>query len=474
MNIIEEIFSRHNGHSAALVEGGLSVTFSELRQRMNAASAALRASNQWPGGLPRVALSIPNGVVHIVWSLAVLRAGGVLVPVPGELAWPERIQLVKTTGAHAVLAAGGQPWRDAEGESVATSEGDSVTLHPLWPTPSSVPEEELNELQPALIRFSSGTTGRSKGVVLSHQTLLDRVRACNRGLAVDQQDRILWILPMAHHFAVSIILYLLHGATTILAKSHLGADLMRELRDAWATVLYAAPYHYGLLTTCPEAEAVPSLRLAVSTAAPLPLATAENFRRIFHLPLMQGLGIIEAGLPLLNLRHAEDRPLSVGSTQPGFDVRIDAPDEEGIGEVLLRGPGMFDAYLHPWQPRESVLDQGWLRTGDLGRMDADGCITLAGRLKSVINVAGLKCFPEEIESVLNEHPGVRESRVFALSHPDTGSAPAAEIVPNDAGAPPKPVQLISHCRERLAAYKIPMKFQIVPTIARTASGKVQR
>ncbi len=470
MNIVDEIFRRSDPAATALIEGPVSFTFAEIRERMERCASALESSPLFPTR-PRVAISIPNGIDHIVWSLAVLRAGGTLVPVPGELAMPEREKLIATTAVHCLIATTGQPWT---GDAGGTEPLEGATLHGGFNHEAPFDEGLLTELNPALIRFSSGTTGRSKGVVLSHETLLARVTACNSGLAIGPGDRVLWILPMAHHFAVSIVLYLLHGATTVLAKSHLGEDLMAELEGARATVLYAAPFHYSLLSANPDARPVPSLRLAVSTAAALPATVAERWLAEFHLPLTQGLGIIEGGLPLLNRDHASAKPLSVGGPQAGFAIRILDPDPDGVGELLLKGPGMFDAYLHPWQPRDAVLEDGWLHTGDLASVDGDGCVTIAGRRKSVINVAGLKCFPEEIEAVLNQQPDVLESRVYAHPHPETGSVPAAEIVLRDPRNPPKNIRLITHCRERLAAYKVPLKFTFVPALIRTASGKIQR
>ena len=470
MNIVDEIFRRCDPTAIALIEGSTSVTFGTLRERMEASATALKSSPLFPEH-PRVAISIPNGVDHIVWSLAVLRAGGTLVPVPGELAMPERRKLMATTAVHCLIATAGQPWT---GDSGGSEEIAGATLHGNFGHTAPFDESKLTALNPALIRFSSGTTGRSKGVVLSHETLLARVTACNSGLAIGTGDRVMWILPMAHHFAVSIVLYLLHGATTVLAKSHLGEDLMAELESSQATVLYAAPFHYSLLGANPHARPVPSLRMAVSTAAALPAVVAERWLAKFGIPLTQGLGIIEGGLPLLNQRDAATKPYSVGRPQSGFEIAIREPDANGVGEILLRGPGMFDTYLHPWQPREEVLENGWLHTGDLGSIDEDDCVTIAGRLKSVINVAGLKCFPEEIEAVLNEQPDILESRVYAHPHPETGSVPAAEIVLRDPENPPKNIRLITHCRERLAAYKVPLKFTFVPALARTASGKIQR
>jgi long-chain acyl-CoA synthetase len=471
MNIVDEIFRRADPSAISLVEGDVSLTFGELRGRMDSAAASLIGSKGFPAH-PRVAISIPNGIDHIVWSLAVLKAGGTLVPVPGELAMPERMKLVSTTAVHCLIATPGQPWSAETGEKEDLIDG--AVLHGNFGHQPPFDEDRLNALNPALIRFSSGTTGRSKGVVLSHETLFARVTACNKGLKIGRDDRVLWILPMAHHFAVSIVLYLMHGATTVLAKSHLGEDLLRGLVQSEATVLYAAPFHYSLLGATPNAAPLPKLRLAVSTAAALPLGVAEKWLARYGMPLTQGMGIIEGGLPLLNVDHASEKPTSVGRPQPDFEVRIRDADENGVGEILLRGPGFFDAYLDPWQSRENVLEDGWLATGDLGVIDSDGCVTIAGRLKSVINVAGLKCFPEEIETVLNTHPDVKESRVYAHSHAETGSVPAAEIVLRDPENPPKNLKLITHCRGSLAAYKVPLKFTFVERLQRTASGKIRR
>jgi long-chain acyl-CoA synthetase len=476
MNLTTAIFENARAGAVALRDGDQLVCYGELAVAMDAAASAVSACPMPGDCRPRVALAFPNGIAHIVWSLALLKAGATVVPVPGELAPPERLELLRATGCHALLApaamdrAGASAMRNIFGDELA----GEAWWHALPGNHDLVREDQLRGLDAALIRFSSGTTGKSKGVVLSHRSILGRVRACNHGLGIGPGDRVLWILPMAHHFAVSIVLYLLHGATTVLARSHLGADLLAELRQSRATVLYAAPYHFGLLANCPGASPSPDLRLAVSTAAPLPAATAEKFRETFGLPLTQGYGIIEAGLPALNTEDAESLPDSVGRAQPGFDIRIDQPDEHGVGEVLLRGPGFFDAYLSPWSPRADVLDHGWLRTGDLGRLDGEGRLFLRGRLKSVINVAGLKCFPEEVELVLNTFPGVRESRVAARPHPDTGSIPVAEIVPEDPACPPSVPALLRHCRGRLATYKIPVRVEIVPTLPRTPSGKILR
>jgi len=476
MNIVTEIFRRADPAAIALIENERSVSFGQLQAWCDQAAAQLTG---WQGR--RAGFYCPNGLAHIVWSLGLLRAGAVLVPVAPELSGPEREQLLATTALHGVLTAGGQNWPHPAGQTRDLKLDDmQARLHSeLPPHPAPLFEEkDLAALNPALIRFSSGTTGKRKGVVIAHQTLLDRVTTANAGLRIGPGDRVVWMLPMAHHFAVSIILYLLHGATTVLIESHLGADVYAGLKKHGGTVLYAAPFHHALLAAVPDAAPIPSLRLAVSTAAALPEGTALAFQKAFGIPLRQALGIIECGLPVLNTRWLE-KTASIGSPQPGFEMELRDPAGQPVpagqaGELFLRGPGMVDAYLSPWTPRSCILEDGWFRTGDQALVDADGAVFLQGRTHSIINVGGMKCFPEEIEACLAEHPAVLEARVVGMPHPGFGSVPAAEIVPADPAAPPRMGELMGHCRARLSGYKVPLKFVFVTALPKTPSGKPDR
>lgn len=483
MNITEHIFASCEPDAIALLGPGEKITYGELRQLTLAACKDLEASG-WilggPGRRTRVALHCPNGVDHIILSLAVLAAGGCLLPVPGELSRRERDNLVSLACCDLVLCAGGARWHREAAQTVPVNgvrQQRALLCRGILPTEAACCpwEAEFARLNPALVRFSSGTTGTSKGVVLSHEALLQRVIAGNSGMKIGQGDRIIWILPMAHHFAVSIVLYLLHGACTVLLSSHLAEDIDRGIREHRGTVLYGAPFHYQLLSEYAPGRPHDCLRLAVSTAAPLSPETARAFRNRYGLPLTQGLGIIEVGLPLLNCLGAESDPLSVGSPQAGFEARLCGVDADGIGELLLRGPGLFDAYLSPWQTRRAVLDaDGWFHTGDLCTIAADGQVTLRGRTKSVINVAGIKVFAEQVEAVLNTCPGVRESRVVAEPHPAVGEIPVAELVACNENQPPSFAELLSFCREHLSAYHMPVKVRWVEALPRTASGKLKR
>lgn len=455
MNIVDLIFARSTTSHSAVVSPELSLTFGELEARMKDCAQRLSADPAWPKRTrPRIGLDAPSGTDYIVVALSILKQNACFVPIPAELTASERAQLAKSTALDAIVCA-----KSAEDWRIEPVTHDS---------PPAFDEAALEALNPAFIRFSSGTTGASKGIVIAHETLLGRITAANEGLRIGSQDRVLWVLPMAHHFAVSIILYLYHGATTILAPASDPKVMLAMMREHGATVMYGSPYHYTMLSGQPDAAALGSLRLAVSTAFALTNEVAELFASKTGLHLTQGMGIIEAGLPILNLEHAKDKPTSIGKPLPAFEVKLND------GELMLRGPGIFDAYLTPWQSREAVLHDDWFATGDIAEMDEDGCLYLRGRVRSVINVGGLKCFPEEVEAILCSHAGVKAARVSARAHPALGAMPSAEIIPQNADAPPTVGELRKLCQERLSAYKVPLFYTFVSELPLTASGKLRR
>ena len=283
----------------------------------------------------------------------------------------------------------------------------------------------------------------------------------------------MWSLPMSHHFLITIVLYLKEGATIVLARHVLAKPYLEAVNRWRGTVLYAAPFHFALLARDSSGAKMPTVRLAVSTTCALPQDVAEDFFKRFDRPLVQGLGIIELGLVSLNTDDARHRWNSVGRPAGDFRVKVLAPDEEGCGEIAVSGPGMFDAYAAPWLPREQVAKDGWFITGDVGWVDADGFLFLAGRKSAVINLAGRKVFPEEIEAVLNRHPAVRESRAYGRLHAHLGEVVEADVVLSHADADPESVR--DFCRAHLASYKIPMRLNVVGALPRTvATGKIRR
>jgi long-chain acyl-CoA synthetase len=288
---------------------------------------------------------------------------------------------------------------------------------------------------------------------------------------------------MAHHFVVSILLYLQNGATILLPDSPLAREILEFANREEPTVAYASPHHYRLLASDQSELQLESLRLAISTAEGLRREDADAFASRFGQSLAQALGIIEVGLPVINLTSDGSKPHALGKPLPDYEVWLRGDDgrplagqssPERTGEICIRGPGMFDAYLDPWTPANEILEPDGFRTGDQGWFDDDGDLHLIGRRVNRICMAGMKFFGEEVEAVLDSHSNVRESRVFAVEHAHLGEIPCAEISLLDATRPIERSELIRHCRERLPSYKIPREFRVVEELERTSSGKVRR
>jgi long-chain acyl-CoA synthetase len=447
--------------------GSRTLSYGELAGNLDAHAKRLAAEGLRAGD--RCGLRAPQGAGFIEWALGILAAGGCLVPVSDDHGGPAFEAFAGRVRLHHVVEA------DREG----------ATFRSL-PDPGAVDGREdagFRALRPAYLRFTSGTTHRRKGVILGHAAILARTAAANRALAIGPADRVMWLLPMAHHFVVSILLYLRYGATVLLPGNTLARTVLEFARQHRATVFYASPHHYRLLAKDTSGIGLESVRLAVSTAEGLRRDVAEGFARRFGRPVAQALGIIEVGLPVMNLRAAAEKPEALGRPLPDYQVwlrgeggrPLEGPtSSERTGEICIRGPGALDAYLDPWLPAVRVLEPDGFRTGDQGWFDADGDLHLAGRRVNRISMAGMKFFGEEVEAVLDIHPAVRESRVFAREHPHLGEIPVAEIVVAEGKAVPDRQALVTHCRGVLPGYKVPREFRVVEALARTSTGKVRR
>jgi len=245
-----------------------------------------------------------------------------------------------------------------------------------------------------------------------------------------------------------------------------------------ATLIYASPVHFYLLasTDAVPAEALSKVRLAISTAMKMPPDISEAFAAKFGFAPAEAYGIIEIGLPFIHRDASADGAGTVGRILPDYQIRIDRPDASGVGEVQIRGKGMFDAYFSPWCLRDQCLCDGWFPTGDLGRFDEQGRLRLMSRCKTVIVCAGMKIFPEEVEDVINSLPGVAESLVYGQAHPQFGQVPAARVVLAEAvdDQEQSSMEIRRHCCDKLSSYKVPVEFEIVDSLPRTPSGKLIR
>jgi len=474
MTIIDEIRSQASqqpDHPALIADRAnsdtpLVVSYAELVERMDRFADRLKAAGCQP--YQRTGLLASQGIGFVEAGLGILAAGLCFVPISDDYQGAALEGFARRSQLHNLLREANDfevqrfpDARDVDGQ------GDAV----------------FRALQPAYIRFTSGTTNERKGVIIGHQAILDRLANANQALKIGPGDRIMWMLPMAHHFVVSILLYLRYGATILFPRNYLSRPVLELANAQGATVFYASPYHYDLLAKDVSELGLPQVRLAVSTASGLNPDIAERFFERMQIPLSQALGIIEIGLPVINLQRPREKPLSLGQVTPAYQVWLRGDDGQPVigtdpdaahGEVCVRGTGTFDAYMDPWVPAAQIMQPDGFRTGDQGYFDEDGDLFLLGRRHNRINMAGMKFFSEEVESVLNAHPGIKESRVYGQPHAHLGEIPMAEVVPADPADPPAPAELSAYCKQRLAVHKVPFKFDLVAELAYTSTGKIKR
>lgn len=458
--------------NTAVVDGVIEVSYRLLLDAVDRVAEALARNGVAP--LERVAFLGEDSADYIIGSLAILQLHAVVVPVSPSLMGDELESVLDRMDVHYLLsdmAVGKGPARSPLGSCGFVARHFSLLRRQAR---NEFPGEYA-AMNPAFIRFSSGTTGSSKGVLLSHETIVARTDAADAGLRITSSDTIIWVLSMSFHFVVTILLYLGRGAGIVICRQPFPESFLEAAQRRRGTVFYASPFHYQVLATSPlvPAECLAGVRLAVSTAMKLANETASAFQKKFGFELTEAYGIIEMGLPFINASPTRVRGC-VGRAQPGYEVKIEAPGQDGAGVVLIRGPGMFDAYVSPWKSRRDALPEGWFNTGDVGRVNEQGILAILGREKAVINFVGMKIFPEEVEAVVVSHPSVRECRVYGEPHPLFGQIPVAEVVVAPGQGAPQAGELRRYCFERLAAHKVPKEFRNVERLERTASGKIRR
>jgi long-chain acyl-CoA synthetase len=494
--VFRESARRFSAQPAILGPGpGDALTYRALDEAIGAAANRLTKAGLRFGDC--VGLHQASGADYVISAYAVWRCGACVVPIPVELASEEKQQICRdismdfvmselTTGRQRTTAAptvGKSPPTDMRAIStesflqpfvrgIATEVLPGTAIVPIR-SPRTHPNG-FAAINAAFIRFTSGTTGLSKGVVLSHETIFERVLAANEVLRIGRGDRVTWLLSMSYHFAVTIVGYLSLGAAIVLTPNHFAEGIVNSARQHEATLIYGSPAHYAWLSEYSGQPLPSSMRLALSTTCALDRSTAEKFNRRHNLPVTQALGIIEVGLPFINIDFADSRGEALGRVLPAYRLRM---DDVGLGrgrkEILLSGPGLLDAYYHPWQTRAAILHDGWFRTGDVGELDGDGCLYLRGRIKDIISVMGMKFFPQEVERVLMSHPRVAAACVLARRDDRLGEVPVARVVTTaDSNGQCSESQLLELCRKRLAPYKVPERVEFVPALPRTVSGKV--
>ncbi|MFA6560759.1 MAG: long-chain fatty acid--CoA ligase [Verrucomicrobiia bacterium] len=471
----------------ALFFGGEVIRYGELHARSLGLARLLRDDyGVQPGD--RVALLMKNCPEFIYALYGILSAGGTVVPVNNFLKPAEIEYILRDAGVRVLITT------TADFEPVlAHLRAQIPSLRPLdvsalsWAAVVAKSLDPLTDVKPsdrAVIIYTSGTTGRPKGAVLTHANLVANIRSIGVVLENVENDRIVLALPMFHSFmlTVAILAPLSIGASVLIIKSikpfrHVLFEMIRRR----ATVFLGIPQLFQALATAP----IPwwlrwmlPLRLAISGSAPLSVETLRRFSERFRFPLREGYGLSEAA-PVVSFNpiHGVSKAGSVGPAIPGVQVRIfDAQDRDlGVGqdgEVAVRGENVMLGYWNQEEATAATLRDGWLRTGDIGRLDADGYLYITDRKKDMLLVHGNNVYPREIEEVIYQIPGVREVAVVGRSDPRHGELPVAFVVPAEKMTLDAQV-ILRFCRERLANYKLPREIRVQSEpLPRNATGKI--
>ncbi len=476
MNIFETIKKETAGYGdkIAVIEDNQSISYRELLDASENLASRLKNHGMKPGD--RIALLCNDSLDYIIISLAILAAKAAVVPVSSSLSWDETDAVLNRIDVNCLIF--DKPsYTVADAEPFFSGFNVSREFFLLSRKAKDLLPEEYYALNPAFIRFSSGTTGASKGVLLSHESIIERTDAADMALRVTPEDVVIWVLSMSYHFVVTILLFLRRASTIILCGNDFPESFIENIKKRGGTFTYASPFHYHLLSNSGDipSDLFSGVRIAISTAMKLPQSTAGEFSDKFGLELSEAYGIIEVGLPFINLSGNPAKRGSAGKVLPDYDIKIENRDKNGVGELQVKGKGMFDAYFSPWQSRKDAINDGWFNTGDLGKVDDDGFLFISGRDKNVINFAGMKIFPEEVEFVLNRHPAVKESLVYGVSHPRYGELPCAKIVFKkgiNSGFDTNEIRRF--CYPLLTSYKVPKEILPVNELEKTASGKIKR
>jgi malonyl-CoA/methylmalonyl-CoA synthetase len=446
-------------------------TFGEVDDRASRMANLLAARGLGAGD--RLCVYLPNCLEFVDLFLAATRLGVIFVPVNVLYRDREIRHILADADPVALITTAELETHVPPGAPVWTLEELRVAVDGF---PATRRVAVTDGETPAAIVYTSGTTGASKGAVLTHNNFIANAMNVVTCWQITAADRLLLTLPLFHVHGLGngLHAWLLSGCRLRLTERFAHEQAAGWMREFAPTVFFGVPTMYVRMLDWPAAEAAAigqRMRLFVSGSAPLPAQVLEDFRVLYGHTILERYGMSETLMNISNPLYGERRPGSVGLPFPGVAVQNRRPDgsvaaDGEVGELFLRGPNVFAGY---WRKPELFGAGDWFQTGDIAVRSADGYYTLQGRRSDLIISGGFNIYPREIEEFLAEQPGVLEVAVAGVPDPRRGEVPVAYL----AGAFDA-AQLAEACRQSLASFKIPRGFVSVEKLPRTALGKVQK
>jgi long-chain acyl-CoA synthetase len=463
--------------NTAIIDDGETRSYAELLTSARRAGGLLaRRSGRTVGIL------LPTCKEFVVCYLAALMAGKIPVPINFLLREDEIAFILEDAGIETLLSA--TPLRtyipEGKAETIWLDEMSRRTMMAAALFPAGVPDTPDDEV--GTILYTSGTSARPKGVLLTHRNLVSNAQASAKRAGFDRPLNFLGVLPLFHSFALTCtaLIPLLHGGTVVMQKRFNPRGALERIEKHGIHVVLAVPSMYRLMIKAQQQSPVDasSLIVAIAGGEPLPPDLMDRFEEVFGLPLLEGYGLTETS-PVVSLNtNEEHRRGTAGKILPGLEAQIaDLSCQEPLpagreGELWIRGPSVMKGYhRRPEETAATILPDGWLRTGDLAVLDDDGYVSIKGRAKELIIVAGENVSPGEVEDALSSHPDVFEAAVLGEPSPKHGELPVAYVALHEGRELPEK-ELLAWCRERLAPFKVPRRVEYREELPHGPTGKV--
>ncbi|MEV0669238.1 AMP-binding protein [Mycobacterium sp. NPDC050441] len=457
-------------HGPAVADARLALTNAQLRDRVQAAAQQLRGLGIGVGDV--VAVALRNRVEFVALLFAAWRLGAAVTPVNPSLTGDEVNRQLADSGARLLVI---------DDDITVTTEVPTLGVAELATEPVGTDHEPHTDASAlALLIYTSGTTGTPKGVMLDHANLDAMAQMGRQALQIGPTDRCLLILPLFHvnGIVVSVITPLLADASVVIVDRFAPHTFFEVMERERPTYFSAVPTIYTMLAALPD-DVTPdtsSLRFAICGAAPAPAELLSRFETRYGIPIVEGYGLSEGTCAsTINPIDGPRRAGTVGKPFPGQRIRIvdangrDVPTGDD-GEVIIAGPNVMRGYLgRPEDTAAAVID-GWLHTGDIGHLDTEGYLTLAGRSKDMIIRGGENVYPREIEDVLSSDPNVLEAAVIGAPDEKWGEVVVAYVAPRP-GATVDINALWARCALGLAGYKRPTEILVLDAIPKNHVGK---
>ncbi|HAS54102.1 MAG TPA: long-chain fatty acid--CoA ligase [Nitrospiraceae bacterium] len=433
----------------------------------------------------RVAIFCHTCPQYVAAYFGIIRAGAVVLPLNTLLAHEEIDSILSDAGA-AICFYGADCGAvvgklEVLGKYSLVAMGDAERFDgPAPPDPGNKPDDI------STILYTSGTTGRPKGALLTHRNIISNALACAAVIHISRKDRFVVFLPLFHSFTytVCIIIPILRGCMiSLLPSVRPFTRVIKSLILDRITLFVAIPTVYKILADKDLPwflKVLLRLRLCISGAAPLPVRVIHDFEEAFKVPLLEGYGLTEAS-PVVSLNPPEkgaNRPGTVGLPLPGLEVRVVDDAGQSLsagapGELLVRGPNVMQGYLNKPEETAQAIRKGWLYTGDVAAIDTEGYIKIIDRKKDMIIIDGLNVYPYEVEEVLYRHPDVKDCAMIGVLIDDAKEMGVMYVAPKD-GRKPGAKELRDYLSAHVAHYKVPRRFLVLDELPRNPTGKIMK